>query len=380
MRFRPLDRAIAGTDPTIFPRGPCATWAPWPFALARERATTWTWSGLSTERDESMSSRRGRIVTPDPPISDRGRRSKDLPLIEGGITISPGRAEGPLVRLETGAALETVPRGAVLLVDQPGPELAPLLPKLAALLAVEGHPVGHLATLAREFSVPSLFRVPSTERLDEGGVISVDATARRIHGGSRWPGMRDRVLARLASGKEVRRSGPLHDLILSLNLTDPDASSFKASRCRSLHDTIRFMHEMSVRSFFAFGDRQRKGWNKNTLRLDTALPVKFFLVHLDRAAFPKKKSLPPEEVNSLPFQAFWNGFSGKELHWPERWRRAMMGLPRDFQETVLGGDRGPRRTSDANFIMVGKRLLQPERSIRLSLLDDRRHRGRGNGA
>ena len=34
-----------------------------------------------------------------------------------------------------------------------------------------------------------------------------------------------------------------------------------------------------------------------------------------------------------------------------------MGLPRDFQETVLGGHRGPRRASDANYLMVADDYL-----------------------
>jgi pyruvate,water dikinase len=214
-----------------------------------------------------------------------------------------------------------------------------------------------MATLAREFAVPSVFRVPGADRLVSGSVISVDATARRIFAGSRWPGMRERVLARLAAGEGTPRSGPLYDLILALNLTDPDAPEFKASRCRSLHDAIRFMHEMSVRSFFAFGDRQRKGWSKKAVGLETGLPIKFFLIHLDRSSQPEGRSIVPEDVESAPFRAFWRGFSGKDLPWPERWRKAMMGLPRDFQETVLGGHRGPRRASDANFIMVADDYL-----------------------
>jgi pyruvate,water dikinase len=227
------------------------------------------------------------------------------------------------------------------------------LPRIAALLAVEGNPAGHLATLAREFSVPSLFRIGAAAgRLVSGNIISVDATTRRIYRGSRWPGMRERVLARISMEERPSRSGPLYDLILALNLTDPDSSSFRAKGCRSIHDAIRFMHEMSVRSMFSFGDRQKKEWKRRSIMLKTDLKVQIHLIHLDRPSPPTSRTLSPEEIESIPFQAFWRGFADKSLPWPRRWEKEMLGLPRDFQETVLGGHKGPRRASDANYIMV----------------------------
>jgi len=299
-----------------------------------------------------------RMIPPDPGAAERSGRSKHLPLVEGGFTIFPGRAEGRVHRLVPGDDLRTVPRGAVVLVEQPRPEITPLLPHAAALLTARGNPVGHLATLAREFSVPSIFRIgTAAERLAPGSVVSVDATSRKVYEGSRWPGMRERVLARIATGGIPPRAGPLHDLILALNLTDPDARSFKSKHCRSVHDTIRFMHEMSVRSLFTFGDRQKRGWTRKTRRLETDLPMRFHVILLDRPPPSASRSLSPGEIRSTPFLAFWKGFSDDRLPWPERWKEEMKGLPRDFQETVLGGHRGPRRATDANYMMVADDYL-----------------------
>ena len=268
----------------------------------------------------------------------RGGSSREIALVEGGITIFPGRAEGYVFRLGPGEDPGAVPPASVVVVDQPGPELVPLLPRAAALLAAEGNPVGHLATLAREFAVPSIFQLGrAVERLEPGRVVSVDATARAVYDGSRWPGIHERVLARVRAGGRPPRSGTLHDLILALNLTDPDAAGFKASRCRSIHDALRFMHEMSIRAMFTFGDRWRKEGGGRGRRLDARLPVRFFVIGLDREAVPDKKNVAPEEIESVPFRAFWRGFSDPKLPWPDRWRREMMGLPRDFRETVLGG-------------------------------------------
>ncbi|MBU0754431.1 MAG: pyruvate, water dikinase [Planctomycetes bacterium] len=303
-----------------------------------------------------LQGRRLTPVTSKVGKSPRGR--KDFPLIEDGITVFPGRAEGPVCRLNTGDDLKLVPKGSVVLVDQPSPEFTPILPRIAALLAVEGNPVDHLATLAREFSVPSLFRIGDTaRRLVQGDVVSVDATMRAIYEGSRWPEMRERVLARISAGGKSPRSGPLYDLVLVLNLTDPDAPGFKPRHCRSIHDVLRYIHEMSIRSMFSFGDEQQRKWHRRSFKLATKVPMKFKVVSLDTSIDPSIVRLKPEVIESTPFKAFWRGFSDAKLPWSDRWKKEMMGLPRDFQEAVLGGHRGPRRASDTNYIMVADDYL-----------------------
>ncbi|MCD6584761.1 MAG: pyruvate, water dikinase [Desulfobacteraceae bacterium] len=284
------------------------------------------------------------------------QRKDTLPIIEGGMTIFPGRAEGPLRFLSPGDDLSGVPDGAVVLVEQPRPELASILPKIAALLVMEGNPVGHLATLVREFSVPCIFRLGENAKLLMGkNIISMNATKRTVYAGIRWPGIRERVLARIAAGnRHQKKSGPLYDLVLGLNLLDPDASSFKAKSCRSVHDTLRFMHEMSVRSMFGFGDKQSRAWNKKSKKLLTGLPVKFQLIDLDHSVAENSKQVAPENVGSVPFKALWRGISDSRLFWPERWEKEMRGMPSDFKEAVLGGNKGPRRASDNNYAIVAR--------------------------
>jgi pyruvate,water dikinase len=290
------------------------------------------------------------------PLFKPSQKIETPPMIEGGVTIFPGRAEGPLKFLEPTDNLSNVPDGAIVLVEHPRPELASILPKIAALLVMEGNPVGHLATLVREFSVPCIFKIGQHAKILLGkNILSVNATKRTIYAGIRWPGMRERVLARIAAGnRHQKKSGPLYDLILGLNLLDPDASSFKAKSCKSVHDTLRFMHEMSVRSMFGFGDKQSRLWNKKSRELTTGLPVKFQIIDLDQSVPENMKKVAPENVGSIPFQALWQGVSDKRLFWPDRWEREMRGMPSDFKESVLGGDKGPRRAKDNNYAIVAK--------------------------
>ena len=304
-----------------------------------------------------LQARQLNIIRPDESAAKASERKDALPFLEGGMTIFPGRAEGPLKILRPEDSLADVPEGAIVLVDQPRPELASILPKIAALLVTEGNPVGHLATMVREFAVPCIFRLGKNATLLLAGknIISVNATKRSVYIGSRWPGIRERVLARIADrNRDQKKFSPLYDLVLRLNLLDPDASSFKAKACRSVHDTLRFIHEMSVRSMFGFGDEQTRGWNKKSRKLVTELPVKFQLIDLDQSISEKAKKIIPETIESIPFQALWQGISDKRLMWPERWEETMRGMPSDFKETVLGGNKGPRRSSDRNYVIIAR--------------------------
>jgi pyruvate,water dikinase len=315
------------------------------------------WAMDQNRKIHLLQARRLNVGYEREPLDAKPSRAQksEVPVVEGGMTIFPGRAEGP-VRFVSGLNdLAGLPEGAVVVTDQPRMELASILPDIAALVVLEGNPAGHLATLVRESSVPCLFRIgPSARILLGRQVVSVNATERKIYSGIRWPGMRERVLNRIASARRHEKSGPLYDLVFKLSLLDPDARSFRSKSCRSVHDVLRFIHEMSVRAMFGFGDEQSRGWKKKSRKLESPLPIKIQIIELDRPETARKKTLVPEDVASLPFRALWKGIADRRLAWPDRWGREMMGMPAEFRETVLGGHRGPRRASDVNYAVVAK--------------------------
>ena len=314
------------------------------------------WALSKDEKIYLLQARKLSITHPDKDASAKLAKKKEaLPILEGGITIFPGRAEGPVKFLRPGFDISNLPEGAVVIIEKPETEFASILPTIAALLVMEGNPVGHLATLLREFSVPAIFKLgPNAKILLKKNIVSVNATKRKIYSGIRWVGVRERVLARIAAENRHGKSGPLYDFVLKLNLLDPDASSFKAKSCKSVHDTLRFMHEMSVRSMFGFGDEQKRGWKKKSRKLKTGLPIKFQLIDLDKSVPEKIKTVEPKDVDSLPFKALWRGISDEKIFWPEHWEKVMVGTPSEFRESVLGGNKGPRRASDTNYAIVAK--------------------------
>ena len=285
-------------------------------------------------------------------------RGKDIPDFEGGTTIFPGRAEGPVEYMKDEEEPALGQKGAVVIISRASPKLASILPHIGALIVEKGNPVGHLATLVRELSVPSLFRAGKGIRLFKPGeVISVDATRRKIYKGSRWADVRKRVLTRISAKKERLPSGPLYELVLQLNLINPYSSDFKPKKCRSIHDVIRFIHEMSVQYMFSFGDRQNRPWRRNVLFLETRIPIKIKLLDLDGSVKEKKGKIDPLNVKSIPFQALWRGISDPKVIWQKRKLGGAGFISPDFEDKLMGGTKGPRRRKDTNYFIVAKDYL-----------------------
>ena len=290
--------------------------------------------------------------------SGKGNRRKKIPILEGGTTIFPGRAVGPVEYIKDGDEPVLEQKGAILIVKHASLKLASILPDIGALIVEKGNPVGHLATLIRELSVPSLFKTGENVRIfKQGEILSINAATRKIYRGSQWDGVRERVLARISSRKKRISSGLLYDLILKLNLTDPNSSNFKPQKCRSIHDVTRFIHEMSVRSMFSFGDSQNRLWRKNATPLKTPIPIKIKLLDLDESVNGEKEKLTPSQVRSIPFKALWKGISDSRVIWNKRVIEGASFMSSDFEEQIMGGATGPRRRKDTNYFIVAKDYL-----------------------
>ena len=71
-----------------------------------------------------------------------------------------------------------VPTGSVLVVGHLDPRLAPVIPRLAGLVAETGNALSHLAILAREHHVPVVVGLAdATTRFTAGDHVVVDGSA-----------------------------------------------------------------------------------------------------------------------------------------------------------------------------------------------------------
>ena len=259
-----------------------------------------------------------------PPPDNAPRPPEDLAgaaaqvLVSGHIG-SPGVAAGPVWLLDPGESLAEVPAGVVLVVSRTTPELAPVLPRIAALLAERGSATGHLVLVAREYGVPALVEVQGAAGLPEGEVVTVDA-----YHGKVFPGRGEDLLRyqrphpRHAPDSPIlRRLRAVADLIIPLNLVDRRSKEFRPENCRTYHDIARFGQEKAIQTMFGLMDDVAQGRVPalRLLKLKTALPLNLHLVDLGDGLASHDTPVPPEDIISVPMRALWRGISYPSITW-----------------------------------------------------------------
>ncbi|MGA8139871.1 MAG: PEP/pyruvate-binding domain-containing protein [Desulfobaccales bacterium] len=170
-------------------------------------------------------------------------------LLAGGRSGSPGVAAGPVFHLPAGGDLSQAPRGAVLVAPRTSPLLAPVLPRLAALVTEVGSVAGHLALVAREYGVPALVDLPGAGRaLPEGRVVTVDAVHGLVYGGEveELLGPQWRWSPRPLTPPVPENFRAALDLISPLTLVDCRSPGLRPENCQTYRDLSCFAHEKAI--------------------------------------------------------------------------------------------------------------------------------------
>ncbi|WP_028582645.1 PEP/pyruvate-binding domain-containing protein [Desulfogranum japonicum] len=236
------------------------------------------------------------------------------PLLQDGVTACPGGGSGPVRVVRNTVDLLSFPRKAILVVEHPLPEWAPLLKRASALVATTGSAAGHLATIAREFGLPTLLAVKDALKvLNNDQIITVDASHRVIYDGC----IKELCVTPATSQSSPMQGSPVEQTmkqvlhhITPLTLTDPGSPFFRSSYCTTLHDITRFCHEKSVTEMFRFGERYRyvKGAAK---RLVDNMPMEWWVINLadgfSEGFNASEKYINISDIASSPMLAIWNG-------------------------------------------------------------------------
>ena len=94
----------------------------------------------------------------------------------GGTGAGGGVSRGPVTH-----DAEHPPEGSVLVVGALTPQLGPLLPRLAGIVAETGSVLSHLAILARESGVATVVGHPGArQELEDGALVTVDGNTGRV--------------------------------------------------------------------------------------------------------------------------------------------------------------------------------------------------------
>ncbi|MBU1228999.1 MAG: pyruvate, phosphate dikinase [Proteobacteria bacterium] len=237
-------------------------------------------------------------------------------LAQGGEVAQPGVGCGPAYIVAADDELGGFPEGGVLVAPHSSPKYMVVMQKAQAILADSGSITGHMASLAREFGVPTILGLGgATRSIQPGQVVTVDAYTGRVYAGAV-----EELLAFKSAKVTLMAGTPVHEVlervarhIIPLRLTDPKSPEFRVRSCATLHDVMRLLHERSYGEMFTLSD-MASGESGVAMRLRAQTGLDLHVIDLGGGVDPeavaragKGRALRPEDVISRPFNALLGG-------------------------------------------------------------------------
>ncbi len=156
-------------------------------------------------------------------------------LLKGGASASNGVASGLAYVIKSDHNLLNIPEGSILIAPQTSPRYVPIIGRVKAIITDVGSVTGHMASVAREFQIPTLVGTENaTTLIPHGQEITVDATRGIVFQG--------RVEKLLEKGKPVNpmKGSPTYKVlkatlqkIAPLHLIDPKQENFNPQSCET---------------------------------------------------------------------------------------------------------------------------------------------------
>ena len=231
-----------------------------------------------------------------------------------------GIGAGPVWLASEGTDLEDFPTGAVLVSRYSLPVLARVIPRASAVITDVGSPTGHMATVAREFRIPTIVDTGSaTEILKSGQLVTVDAERNVVYEGRIEELLHYQLLERASfeTTYEFQLLRRMLKRIAPLTLVNPEDPDFTVAGCRTLHDVLRFIHEKSIEALVRIAQDPRTLLKHGGRRLKADLPLNLILIDIGgglEESPGRSNWVEPRQIKSLPMRALWAGMDA-----PDAW-------------------------------------------------------------
>ncbi|MGA7145592.1 MAG: PEP/pyruvate-binding domain-containing protein, partial [Desulfobacterales bacterium] len=239
----------------------------------------------------------------------------DFPVIfrDKGSIAQEGISTGKVFLVTTEEDLDRFPSEAVLVTAYTSPRLGKVIKKASAIITDVGSPTGHMATIAREFRVPTIVNTGvATQLLRSGQIITVDARENVVYEGAiKALCYYEFTEESFETTYEYRLLQRVLKKIASLNLLDPSEKNFTAAGCKTFHDITRYVHEKAVEELIGMeyakiGDAVGTG-----RKLKFAIPLDLVLIDIGGGidGSPSVSEVDPQHIISVPMNAFLEGLS-----------------------------------------------------------------------
>lgn len=238
---------------------------------------------------------------------------KNYPVIFSGKgdIAQKGIGAGKVYLVQTEEDLENFPEGAILVARTTSPRFAKVIRKANAVITDIGSPTGHMATIAREFRVPTIVNTGiATKVLINGQEITVDAEENIIYEGKikelRYYEFTEEPFEETPEYRLLRR---ILKKISPLNLLDPMDKSFSIKNCKTFHDITRFIHEKAVEEIVYLSYYEDKKARYEPLKLDIPIPLEMILIDIGEGINENIEDIKvtPQDIQSIPMKALIEG-------------------------------------------------------------------------
>ena len=145
--------------------------------------------------------------------------------------------------------------------------------------------------------------------------------------------------------------------ILPLNLTDPNDAGFTPAGCRTFHDVMRYVHELSYHEMFSISDSAVDAGGV-AMKLNAPLPIDLHLIDLDKGATvaPGARSVKPEEIVCAPLRALLAGMLRPDTMFRKP-RPINMGGFLSVMGQQIATPQGAERFGDKSYAIISDRYM-----------------------
>lgn len=228
-----------------------------------------------------------------------------------GVIAQRGIGTGKVYVVKSDEDLDDFPQGAILVTKYTSPRLARVIKKANAILTDVGSATGHMATIAREFRVPTIVNTGvATRLLHTGQEITLDAEQNVIYEGTVkelcYYEFTEDAIEETYEYRLLRR---VLKKIAPLNLVDPHDKNFTPSSCQTFHDITRFVHERAVEELIELKYDHR---SEAALRkLKFPIPLGLVIIDIGGGLVEQANSgeIEQDQVISVPMRALLEGMA-----------------------------------------------------------------------
>ena len=253
-----------------------------------------------------------------------------------GIVVQKGIGAGRVFIMKNMDDLDNFPKGSVLVAKHDSSNFVRVMPYVSAIITDTGTPTSHMASLCREFRIPTIVNAGNatqalrhgqeiTVNADDGGAAVFEGTVKTLlmHADSNFRRMEDVY--------EFRRKRYILRYISPLNLIDPLEDNFTPEGCKTIHDILRFIHEKSVSELIGISRAVSK--EHTHVKLDLEIPAGITLIDIGGGLNiePGQRSAAFEDIASIPLKAIIKG-----MLYPGVWHSDAVSLKaKDFLTSMM---------------------------------------------